>query len=144
MANKRRKIILSRNNLDPLSRWYFSRINFGDANGNKASNPVGLINIGGERVAPDRRLYVSPTRDAGLNAGEAHVKWNLAGANDNGEPNPPNVQDLRNFVTAALADDIGRFLEFTQGNNQFIFVEKAIATRERDTAVLPPRCSHHY
>ena len=130
MANKRRKIILSRNNLDPLSRWYFSRINFGDANGNKASNPVGLINIGGERVAPDRRLYVSPTRDAGLNAGEAHVKWNLAGANNNGEPNPPNAQDLRNFVTAALADDIGRFLEFTQGNNQFIFTEKAIGTAE--------------
>jgi hypothetical protein len=125
MSGKRRKITLSKNNLDPISRWYFSKDKFGDAYGNKISNPI----------VTDRRLYVSPTRDAGLNGGEAHVQWNLSGINDNGEQIAPNIPNLTDFVNAALADDIERFLQFEQDNNQFIFVEKAIGDQgERYTS----------
>ena len=125
MSGKRRKIILSKNNLDPISRWYFSKAKFGDVYGTKISNPI----------VTDRRLYVSPTRDAGLNGGEAHVQWNLSGINDNGEQIAPNITNLTDFVNAALADDSERFLQFEQDNNQFIFVEKAIGDRgERYTS----------
>tara|TARA_R100000231_G_scaffold93907_1_gene70523 strand:+ start:1537 stop:4593 length:3057 start_codon:yes stop_codon:yes gene_type:complete len=125
MSGKRRKIILSKNNLDPISRWYFSKDKFGDVYGNKIINPI----------VTDHRLYVSPTRDAGLNGGEAHVQWNLSGINDNGEQIAPNITNLTDFVNAALADDIERFLQFEQDNNQFIFVEKAIGDRgERYTS----------
>ena len=125
MSGKRRKIILSKNNLDPISRWYFSKDKFGDVYGNKIINPI----------VTDRRLYVSPTRDAGLNGGEAHVQWNLSGINDNGEQIAPNITNLTDFVNAALADDLERFLQFEQDNNQFIFVEKAIGDRgERYTS----------
>jgi hypothetical protein len=119
MSNKRRKITLSKNRLDPLSRWYFSKIKFGDAFGNRTVNPI----------VTDGRLFVSD-RQPGLLEEEPHVTWDLAGTNINGEPNEPTVQNLREFVTAALADDIGRFLEFTQGNNQYIFTEKAVGNRE--------------
>ena len=57
MSNKRRKITLSKNNLDPLSRWYFSNIKIGDAFGNRTTNPV----------ETDTRLFINPNRDqAGL------------------------------------------------------------------------------
>jgi len=129
MSNKKRKITLTKNNLDAISRWYFSKMKFGDAYGNRITSPLGTTDIAGQQVAVDSRLYISPTRDAGLNGGEPHVQWSLAAANENGQPVEPNIGMLREFVEAALADDAGRFLEFQQENNQFIFTQKAIGTQ---------------
>tara|TARA_R110000823_G_scaffold164477_1_gene296772 strand:+ start:3057 stop:6152 length:3096 start_codon:yes stop_codon:yes gene_type:complete len=121
MSNKRRKITLSKNNLDPLSRWYFSKEKYGDSFGIRTANPINS----------DSRLFVDGVRDIGIGGrppSDPHVRWSLAGTNENGEPNPGNVPSLVEFVNAALADEVGRFLEFQNENNQFIYVEKAVGT----------------
>ena len=122
MSNKRRKITLSKNNLDPLSRWYFSKEKYGDSFGIRTANPINS----------DSRLFVDPERDIGRRderlETDPHVRWSLAGTNENGEPNPGNIPNLVEFVNAALADEVGRFLEFQNENNQFIYVEKAVGT----------------
>ena len=124
MSNKRRKITLSKNNLDPLSRWYFSNIKIGDAFGNRTTNPV----------ETDTRLFINPSRDqaglGGISPNDPHVTWDLAGTNNNGERNEPTVQSLREFVRAATATQSEMRIEFFERRNPFIYKEKSIAGEE--------------
>lgn len=125
MSNKKRKITLSKNNLDPLSRWYFSKIRFGDYFGNKTINPV----------ETDSRLFINPNRDqaglGGISPNDPHVTWDLAGTYNDGEGNrQPTEAALREFVRAATATQSEMRVEFSQRINPFIYKEKSIAGEE--------------
>lgn len=125
MSNKRRKITLSKNNLDPLSRWYFSNIKIGNVFTFKASNPV----------ETDNRLFINPSRDqaglGGISPNDPHVTWDLAGTYNDGEGNrQPTEAALRDFVRAATATQPEMRVEFSQRINPFIYKEKSIAGEE--------------
>jgi hypothetical protein len=125
MSNKRRKITLSKNNLDPLSRWYFSNIKIGNVFTFKASNPV----------ETDNRLFINPNRDqaglGGISPNDPHVTWDLAGTYNDGEGNrQPTEAALRDFVRAATATQSEMRVEFSQRINPFIYKEKSIAGEE--------------
>lgn len=122
MSNIRRKITINQSNLDPLSYWYTSKIKYGDAFGNKITNPIETDN---RLIVTDRALSVP------------HVIWSLGGRDENNQENEATLEQLREFVTATLADDIDRFLEFTQGNNQYIFTEKGIGSIQESYYSMP-------
>ena len=110
MSSKKRTIRISRNSLDPLSRWYNSLKRVGDINGNKLENPA----------SEDRRIRIQ------RRGGGENTNWKISSPNRNGQAADLASQyiNIKNFVEAALANEQIMPLEIMWGVDQNPFIYK--------------------
>ncbi len=124
-SDKKRKITVSRNSLDPLSSWYFSRAKYGNKDGIRFTDPINnsrnLKYFFGSN--PDN-VDVSPNPQA---------EWSLAPFDQNGRmPEQSNTVELQAFV-AAIRPPAGNNQNFQEyykslfySGNPYIYVRKSV------------------
>jgi len=119
-GDKKRKIKVSQNNLDPLASFYFSKVKYGDRNGAKLNDPL--------QNSPNLRGYDSQ------NIFNPKVSWSLAPYNDRqNAPNTTNPESLLSFVRAIgtnqlLTQQYYRSLFYS--GNPYIHTEKPLVGSE--------------
>lgn len=120
-TDKKRRITISRNQLDPLSAWYHSRAKYGNYNNITFSNPG--VN--------DDRLKINYRNIDGLdNPSNPDFQWSLARLKGLAEPaRHTTIENVTTFLHAINSDNVDQgeyYKNLYRSGNPFIFVDKRV------------------